>query len=475
MQSDTGGMKSTITERPYQSYLGISPEEEQQMLKELGLTSTMDLFSDVPSHLLLKEPIQIPGPFTESELDRLFRKIAKKNKTFEEVVPFLGGGVRPVYIPAFLEELMRRGEIYTAYTSYQPEVAQGMLQMVYEYESMIAELTGMEVVSASLYDWGTALGESARMMCRITRKSTVVVVHPISPRRLDVLHAYTEPAGIKIEEIHAQGDYDIDAIRQLITEYGAKDKSDQDIAGIYFEAPTYHGVLSSHVDEIVSLAHEHGILVTVGVDLISLGILRPPSEYNADFVIGEGQILGNAISAGGPLLGVLATKFNRKWIQNFPGRLVGKTTELNSDNPGYCITLSTREQHIRRQKATSNICTNQTLMAVNAGIYLAGLGSRGIQELAQGLMDRAYYLANKLNEIKGVTAPMYSPFFAEFVAKFDNITHNELEQLCIEKGVVPGIPLDIDDGCARLISVSDIHQRADLDHFVNVIDEVMNK
>ncbi|RMG37565.1 MAG: aminomethyl-transferring glycine dehydrogenase subunit GcvPA [Methanobacteriota archaeon] len=455
---------------PYQSYLGVSPQEVGQMLSELGLQSTMDLFSDVPSHLLLEDPLKIPGPYSEYELDRIFREIAKKNRT--DLKPFLGGGVRQVYVPAFLEELMRRGEIYTAYTSYQPEVAQGMLQMIYEYESMIAELTDMDVVSASLYDWGTALGESARMMARIKRRNGILVAHPISPRRLDVLRSYTEPADIHVTVVDSQGDYDFSTLQELIEKDGAKEKKSREFAGLYLEVPTFHGVLSDKVEELISIAHENDILVTVGVDMISLGILKPPSSYGADFVIGEGQVFGNALNAGGPLLGILAMNFDRKKIQNFPGRLVGKTTELGSDHPGYCITLSTREQHIRREKATSNICSNQTLMAINAGIYLASLGPEGLRELAQGLMDRAHYLMNGLKGIAGVNIP-YSNVFAEFLVEFEGISHEQLEKHCMNHGFIPGIKID-GPGCKRLVGVSDIFHRDDLDEFVNVIREVMS-
>ncbi len=465
------GIFKSKTVNPFQSYLGISPQEETQMLREMGIDNVMDLFSDVPQTLILDHPLDIPGPYSEFELDRIFRTISLKNKS--RLKPFLGGGVRQVYIPAFLEELMRRGEIYTAYTSYQPEVAQGMLQLVYEYESMIAELTEMDVVSASLYDWGSALGESARMMCRIKRRKKVLVAGPISPRRFQVLKSYVDPAGIGIVFVDSEGDYAFDKLKAIIMENGKKEKKEREIAGIYFEVPTYHGVLSSIAEELVALAHENDMLVTVGVDMVSLGILKTPGSYGADFVIGEGQVFGNPVSAGGPLLGILTTRFDRKFIQNFPGRLVGKTKELSGDSPGYCITLSTREQHIRREKATSNICSNQTLMAVNAGIYLASLGPQGIQELAQGLVDRAYYLMAKLKEIPNVSIP-YENIFAEFIVEFSGIDHKTLEKEMMDKGFIPGIKIE-GSGCKRLIGVSDTMLREDLDGFVEAIKEVLKK
>lgn len=456
------------------SYLGTSPKERAEMLTEIGMESMRDLFSDVPDDLILDEPVDIPGPYSEAELTRLFKKIAAKNIANDKEV-FLGGGVRQVYIPAFLEEVMRRGEIYTAYTSYQPEVAQGLLQMVFEYESMVAELTGMDVINASLYDWASALGEAARMMVRISRKKTdVLIVHPVAPRRIEVLKSYTESSEIELEFIDAMGDIDAEAVFSRLEKEKALDKKERNLAGIYIEIPTFHGVLPSKIQEIIDKAHELDILVTVGVDIISLGIIEPPGEYGADFVIGEGQLLGNGVNGGGPLLGILGSKYNRKWIQNFPGRLVGITEDLRDQDPGFCITLSTREQHIRREKATSNICSNQTLMAINAGIYLASLGPQGMEELAQGLLNRAHYLANGLNAINGVEAPLHGPFFAEFLVKFENVSHEELEEKCRQEKIVPGHRIDA-PGCVRLIAVSDVLLKSDLDHFIKTIKEVYTK
>jgi glycine dehydrogenase subunit 1 len=456
----------------YGSYLGTSRYERQEMLKEIGKDNILQLFSDVPSELILDEPIDIPGPYSEAELFRVFKKISQKNDV-ENYRLFLGGGVRQVYIPAFLEEVMRRGEIYTAYTSYQPEVAQGLLQMVFEYESMVAELTGMDVINASLYDWGSAIGEAARMMVRINRKNNIVVAGPISPKRHSVLLGYTDSSSINIEYINSFGDLDFNSLFKRLELEASKDKKDREISGIYFEVPTYHGVLPSRYKEIIDRAHELDILVTVGVDMISLGIIEAPGNYDVDFVVGEGQLLGNAISSGGPLLGIIGSKYNRKWIQNFPGRLVGITKDFRDNDPAYCITLSTREQHIRREKATSNICSNQTLMAINAGIYLASLGPNGLKELAQSLMNRANYLATELNKLNKVKIDIDKPFFAEFVASFENITHDKLEEACLENGIVPGIKID-GEGCLRLIGVSDCLTKGDLNDFIKTIQEVMS-
>ena len=464
-------MNGSSVPKLYSSYIGTSPDEQDEMLRTIGKSDVKELFGDIPQDLILDDFIDILGPLSEKELDRLFTRISKKNRV-DDTLAFVGGGVRQVYIPAFLEEVMRRGEIYTAYTSYQPEVAQGMLQMVFEYESQLAELTGMDVINASLYDWATAVGEAIRMMVRIQRRrDTVLILNPISPRRLEVAKTYTEGSKINIHVVESEGDIDVETAKRLIAEDAALDKKERRLAGIYFEVPTFHGVLPSRVKELIDLAHENKLLVTVGVDVISLGVIQPPGEYGADFIVGEGQLLGNAVSAGGPLLGIIGSKYDRKWIQNFPGRLVGITKDERDGDDAYCITLSTREQHIRREKATSNICSNQTLMAVNAGIYLASLGPRGIEELAQGLTDRAHYLASKLKEL-GYPA-VYEPFFCEFVVDFGEVSHEDLEKRFLERGVIPGLKLT-GEGCRRLIGVTDLMNKEDLDKFVSVAKEVLN-
>ncbi|MDH5402319.1 MAG: aminomethyl-transferring glycine dehydrogenase subunit GcvPA, partial [Candidatus Heimdallarchaeota archaeon] len=388
------------------------------------------------------------------------------------VVSFVGGGLKEQYIPAMIEELMRRGELYTSYTPYQPEISQGMLQILFEYQSMVAELLDMEVVNASMYDWASAVGEVLLVMCRITRRKRVILAGPISPKRIAVAKSYLEPSGHEIIIINEDGYLALDHLSKIIEEEKSLPAKNQTIAGIYFEVPSYYGTFPDQPQSLADMIHDIGGLVSVGVDPISLGIIEPPSHYGADFAVGEGQLLGNAINTGGPLLGILAAKYDKKWIRQLPGRLIGKTKELNSELPGYCITLSTREQHIRRDKATSNICTNESITAVNAAIYLAALGKQGIIELAQNLMDKAHYLSTELNNLDGVTSAVYEPFFNEFVVKFENISHESLEEKCVKSNYFPGIPVE-GDGCLRLFSVSEVHSKDNLDNFVTFIKEVL--
>jgi glycine dehydrogenase subunit 1 len=455
----------------YESYIGTSQQERNDMLAELGYNDIMDLFSDIPSDLIQNTELNIPGPMSEAELLKLFTTIARRNKT--DLSSFLGGGTRQQYIPAMLEEVMMRGELYTAYTPYQPEISQGMLQLIYEYQSMVAELLAMDVVNASMYDWGSSIGEALLIMTRITRRTKLLVAEPVSPQRLEVVNSYLLHSNLELEVIPARnGNIDMENLIQRFTNESSKDKRDREIAGVYIEIPTYFGTIPEYPSQLADTVHAAGSLLTVGVDPTSLGVLSPPGEYGADIVVGEGQLLGNAVSSGGPLLGILATRNDRKWIRQLPGRLIGVTTELGSERPGYCITLQTREQHIRRDKATSNICTNQSITAVNTAIYLAALGKQGIVELSQSLFDRSHYLATQLSQIPGITAPMYEPFFCEFVVEFRGYTHEELEKRCIEKGVIPGKAI-VGDGCQRLIAVSELHCKVELDQFIAVIKEVM--
>jgi len=444
------------------------------MLKDIGYSDILELFSDIPEELLLKDPVDIPGPYSEQHLTRLFQSIAAKSRNTSNMVSFLGGGIRQMYIPAAIEDLMRRGEFVTSYTPYQPEISQGLLQMLYEYQSMLAEILAMDVVNASMYDWATALGEAVLVMSRLTRRQKIILAGPIAPNRLAVARSYAEASGHELVVMPGtNGQLPVSELMEIFQQEKGKKKSQREYAGLYFEVPSYYGTLPDYPQPLIDAVHGVDALVTVGVDPISLGVIAPPGDYDADFVVGEGQLLGNAPATGGPLLGIMASKYDRKWIRQIPGRLIGATTELESQEAGYCITLQTREQHIRREKATSNICTNESITAVNAAIYMAALGKQGLVELSQSLADRAQYLATQLDQIDGISAPLYGPIYAEFVVDFGSITHEELETICLERGFVPGTKID-GSGCQRLLAVTDLHSKSDLDAFVATIREVVS-
>ncbi|MHA2275882.1 MAG: hypothetical protein ACXAC2_08955, partial [Candidatus Kariarchaeaceae archaeon] len=293
----------------YDSYIGSSVEERNSMLEEMGKSDIMDLFSDIPESLILDSAIDIPGPYSEAELTRLFASIARKNHDDVSVISFLGGGVRQQYVPAAIEELMRRGELYTAYTPYQPEISQGILQLTYEYQSMVAELLQMDIVNASLYDWGSALGEVLLIMRRITKKKKLLIAEPISRDRFEVAKSYIAHSDVDIEVISAKnGLVDEEKLFEIFRAEAEKPRIERVIGGLYFEVPSFYGTLASNPSKLCDIVHETDALITVGTDPISLGILTPPGEYGADFAVGEGQLLGNGINSGGPLLGILAMK-----------------------------------------------------------------------------------------------------------------------------------------------------------------------
>lgn len=343
----------------------------REMLKEIGVESVEELYRDIPKSIPRHELRGMPSSHSEVEVRRILNSIILKNRTIHEMPTFLGAGVWPHYVPALVDMIVSRSEFLTSYTPYQPEIAQGILQALFEYQSVMAELLDMEVVNSSLYDWSTALGEAALLAKRVTQRSIILIPHIIHPDRFKVLKTYVEGSGIKVEEISPQEKTGQLSLQSL------KDKLSEDVAAVYVENPSYFGFLEEQVDDISKIAHERGSLLIAGVDPTSLGVIRPPGEYDADIAIGEGQPLGNHMSFGGPLLGILGCREDLKLIRQVPGRLVGMTTTLEGNDTGFVLTLQTREQHIRRERATSNITSNEALCAVAALVYSSLLGPRG--------------------------------------------------------------------------------------------------
>ncbi|MFC1804182.1 aminomethyl-transferring glycine dehydrogenase subunit GcvPA, partial [Thermoproteota archaeon] len=292
------------------------PEIKEKMMEKIGINSIDDLFNDIPAEFIYKRELEIPGPRSEAEVKKHVSELLDKNKTLKGP-PFLGGGVWPHYVPAIVDEVIHRAEFLTSYTPYQPEISQGMLQAIFEYQSLICELVGMDVANSSLYDWATAVGEAALMSSRITRRIKVVIPDLISPYRYSVLKTYTEPVGITIEKV------DHDPITGLLDLEDLKEKADDQTAMVYIENPSYMGFAEEKVDVIGEIAHDNKALYVVGVDPTSLGLLKAPGDYDADIVCGEGQPLGNHMSYGGPLLGIFACKHENKYIRQMPGRIIG--------------------------------------------------------------------------------------------------------------------------------------------------------
>ncbi len=432
------------------------------MLREMGLNSWKELFKDVPREVW-KDGIDIEK-MDEISLYRYAKEIAKKNKTIFDMPIFLGAGIYFHYIPPAVLEIAGRSEFYTSYTPYQPEISQGMLQTQFEYQSVIAELTGMEVANSSMYDGSTSLGEAARMAYRINRKNEVLVPENLYWEKESVLKNYIFGLGMKIRKyrLNERGMVDLDNLNEMINE---------NTSMVYVENPNFFGIIDENSIRIRDLGEK--FIYTVGVNPLSLAILKPPGEYGADIVVGEGQILGNPISFGGPLLGVFATK--KKYVRKMPGRLIGETVDKDGHR-AFVMTLQTREQHIRRQKATSNICSNESLCAVLTVAFVAYYGANGLKELAKKNMDNAKLLMEKLRTA-GFKAPIFdSPHFNEFLIELPRNPH-EISKEIIGKGVHGGLP--INEGCYRnipnsmLLCTTEMHREEDMNKLVSALKEVV--
>jgi len=446
------------------------PEIKEKMMDEIWISSIADLYSDIPDELVYKGVLDIPGPSTEAEVKAHVSGLLEENTTLR-CPPFMGGGVWPHYVPSVVDEVIHRAELLTSYTPYQPEISQGMLQSIFEYQSQICELVGMDVANSSLYDWSTAVGEAALMSSRITRKTKVLVPDLMSPYRYSVLKTYVEPAGLSVEKV------DHDEITGLMDLEDLKDKVDGETAAVYVENPSYMGFVEENAADIGEIAHDNKALYVVGVDPTSLGVLRAPGDYGADIVCGEGQPLGNHMSYGGPLLGILACRHDNRYIRQMPGRIIGITETLKDQRRAYVMTLQTREQHIRREKATSNICSNQALCAVAAGVYLSLMGPTGMRELGETIMSRARYAQRKIGELPGVRAPIFNSFhFKEFTVKFQRKPLDEISKKLRANGMQAGIPLTKqfpDFGETSLFCVTEVHSKKDVDMLVSVLKEAL--
>ncbi|MFZ0966074.1 MAG: aminomethyl-transferring glycine dehydrogenase subunit GcvPA [Candidatus Bathyarchaeia archaeon] len=449
------------------------PEIKKEMMQEIGIKSIEELYADIPEKYRLKKPLNIPEALSEFEVKKHVETLLSKNKTNSDMPVFLGAGCWPHYVPAVVKEIVQRSEFLTAYTPYQPEISQGMLQALFEYQSMICELTSMDVANSSMYDWASALGEAARMAARITGRREILIPKIIHPERAATLHVYAEPPGIMIEQVayeRENGQINLEDLKNKIS-----DKT----AAVYIENPSYLGFIETQVDEISKEAHAHGALFILGVDPTSLGILKPPGEYDADIVIGEAQPLGNAMNFGGPLLGIFACRGDMNLIRQMPGRIIGLTTTMDGGGQGFCMALQTREQHIRREKATSNICSNEALCAVASAVYMALLGPQGIRELGETIMYKANYAMRLISEIDGVKAPIFkSAHFKEFTVNFDGAglsvkeVHKKLLQHKIHGG--KDISKEVPElGQTAIYCVTEVHSKEEIERLAEVLKEVL--
>ena len=406
-------------------YIANTSEDVRDMLKVIGIKDIEELFKDIKSHHR-PQSFDLPTGLSEFEVVKYLEKLSLKNAS--ALIPFIGGGYYDHYVPAAVSAIISRGEFYTAYTPYQPECAQGTLQALYEYQSLICSLTGMEVANASLYDGGTALYEAAMMAFRITNKEKIIMDGGVSPIYRKILKTYTGNLNFEFQETPVvHGKSDRKEIEKLL---------DSKTAAIILQNPNFFGAIDDHSD-IIEKAHACGALVIESVYPISLGILKTPAEMGADIVTGEGQSLGLPLNFGGPYLGFMATK--KEFIRKMPGRIVGQTVDQQGRRC-FVNTLQAREQHIRREKATSNICTNVSLCALQSLIFMSLLGKEGFKELAQLNLDKAEFARQQMEKIKGVQVKRSSPTFNEFAVCLPKDASLVVEAM-IEKGFAAGFPL----------------------------------
>jgi glycine dehydrogenase subunit 1 len=410
------------------SYLSVTDADRDAMLATIGVASVADLFRDIPPGVRFERELDVPPALTEAELQRHMEELASKNVVDE--VCFLGAGIYDHYVPAVVDAVLQRGEFLTAYTPYQPEMSQGVLQAIFEYQTAICELTGMDVSNASGYDGTTVAADACFVAKHATGRSKVVVTEATNPQVRQVVKTYAPGFGLEVVEVpHEGGSTDPDRVRAAA----------RDAAAVIFQHPNFFGILEP-APELAAAANEAEALPVAHVDLVSLGVLEAPGNYGCALAIGEGQSAGNAMSFGGPHYGFLAARSD--YIRRLPGRIVGETVDAAGER-GYVLTLQTREQHIRREKATSNITTNQTLLALAGLVHLSLLGPQGLRELGETCMSRAAYAQTRLEEAGLESTFAGKTTFKEFAVRTGRNAREAL-QLARAKGVYAGYPLGRD-------------------------------
>jgi glycine dehydrogenase subunit 1 len=437
------------------AYIPHTKDQKQQMLHALGLERVEELFEkQIPKSLLLNRPLDVPPGLSELELRRHFQSLAAQNQPAGDQACFLGAGIYDHYVPSVVPTIILRGEFHTAYTPYQPEMSQGTLQAIFEFQTMVSALAGVEVANASMYDGATALAEAIILAAGVTNRdeALLVGVHPAWAR---VARTYVEGLGIRIIDVPAPNG--VGDREWLAEKLGAQ------TAVVAVQQPTFFGCVED-LKELADLAHGAGALLVVGANPTALGLLEAPGTLGADVVVGEGQPLGLGMNFGGPLLGFFAAR--QKFLRQMPGRLVSRTKDRDGRD-GYVLTLQTREQHIRRERATSNICTNQGLMMLAATVYLSTMGRQGLRQVAEQCLQKAHYAAERLASVPGYRRKFTAPFFHEFVLECPEDASAVAKRLS-EQGILAGFPLG---DCypelqnCLLIAVTEKRTKEEIDRF----------
>ena len=440
-------------------YIPLTNDEKQEMLKTIGIETVEELFEDIPQEMILDGDLDLPEALSEAELICHFKELAAKNNDATKSVSFLGAGSYDHLIPSMIKHVVGRGEFLTAYTPYQPEITQGVLQSIFEYQTLISEITGMEASNASMYDGASALAEACLMACAATRRELVVLPSTLNPEWQDVVRTYLEHQDVSIAFLP------YDATTGIVDVQALDDIPWSEAACVVVQQPNFFGLLEN-VTALGAQIKEHGGLLVMAVDPISLSILKSPGEQGADIALGDGQSLGQAMGFGGPSLGFFAT--SGKLIRRMPGRVVGETVDTEGKR-GFVLTLQTREQHIRREKATSNICSNQALNALTAAVYLSVMGKEGFRDVGYQSLQKANYMKNRLLEIPGLTSPFSAPSFREFVIQ-GAVDWEEINLKLVDHGFIGGLPLarfDLPE--LVLFSVTEARTKEEIDNFVNIL------
>lgn len=445
------------------SFISLSDKDKKEMLAKIGISSVDELFQCIPDDLKFKKKLDVPEALTEPELVRKMEKMASQND-FHHFLSFLGAGAYPHMIPSVVDYLSSRGEFISPYTPYQPEVSQGTLQIIFEFQTLICQLTGMDIANASLYDGASGAAEAVLMAHRLKSKPKILVASNVHPHYRGVIQTYTRNLDLSVGEVAYtdRGGIDIEDLNK---------KLDKDTSAVLIQSPNFFGVIED-IDKISAQAHEHNALsVVVVAEPISLGILEAPGNLGADIVVGEGQSFGIPLSFGGPYLGFMACR--KEFVRQFPGRIAGETKDVDGKR-GYVLTLSTREQFIRRERATSNICTNQAWCALRATIYLELLGKHGLRELAWQNVQKANYARDKIGKIDGINSKFQDLIFNEFVLEFAKPWENVSSYL-EEKGVLGGFAVEKvypELTNCLLVCVTESHTKEDIDRFAVHLEEV---
>ena len=429
-------------------YIPNTTDEQAEMLSALGIDSIDQLFADIPDEY--RNPaLDLPAPLSELEIQRELGGMAAKNRSLGSGPSFLGAGSYNHFIPSIIKPLITRGEFITAYTPYQAEASQGTLQVIYEFQTLICNLYGMEVANAGMYDGATSLAEAVLMACRVTKREKVALADTVSPAYSAVIHTYCQSQDIAVETISP-----------------SNTKLDGKTACLVLQYPNYFGNIED-LQGLISGAHAEGALAVISTDPTAMGMFQTPGHYGADIVTGDGQPLGIPSSFGGPYVGLFATK--QKYVRQMPSRLSGRTVDKNGKT-GYVLTLQTREQHIRRERATSNICTNEALYALASTIYLAAMGKHGLRRVAELCYHKAHYTAAKIVELPGYSLPLDSPFFQEFVVQCPTAPVNINKRL-MEQDILGGLDVSQKIPNGMLLCVTEMSSQDDITALVSALSE----